>query len=459
MTDWPVFRVIAGSVDRFGPWVDGNSLRVYTDSVYAAVDVLSTGLSAPAPIPTTTYSYPLVISPDGNFGVELGADTTLLTTVPDGQIIASFDWPMQACESIRWRPDSTGFSAAMADGRAVLVDTFGKITHEFGAVLPCAPVGWSPDGQSVLLIREIPGELGYATYDIGYLDGRPDRVTGARISSPNNWLYAYWLTESVIVNWRGGAGYQKFWYHVAETGLLLFEDDYNATVYGEPVSNQPEMSPDFRWVVFDVCQYEPLTCNRIGLLNLETLEVQLGPALNGKNLAFQFWGDDGRFYLIAQPQSAADVEDPDTSGLYALDPLTFALVELVPEIYFAAFNPQHTFGFALFPAPRGGMGGALIDPLGGPVGEIHQMSARMLYRDSERQLPIPMAWSNAGDRLVYVDDFWVLWLADSSGERLMLAKEVWFDRDQPVTFQIFWSPDDSHLLIVSYSGAWVLAVP
>ena len=293
----------------------------------------------------------IAVSPDGLYVIACQFPELVLFDVRSSAVISRLNLGYSACQrNIRWSPDS--LSAILIDQQGTLYQwpVDGSQPTELDTNIEIGPsrltghtkmfTAWSSDGKYLALFKECNI---YITEPFGgELLSNPLKVGDGCI------IGMQWATNNVLMV----DVWSEYRFYQIPTGTYL---GHWSKIEG-CIEQIPTISPNQRWMIFHQCDTAPHSNqapnDQYTIANLEYGSVQVFSGTRGNYIDFIGWKDDGAaFYFISRSASPDSTSDPNTPfGLLSLEPITGKITNLFEQIWFAAFNKDLSWAFAVFPA-------------------------------------------------------------------------------------------------------------
>lgn len=440
------------------------------------------------PTPTPEKGADTVAAAAG-YQVECRAGGVRLVRLSDGETLSTAALPVDSCrEPVQWSPDGMAAALATNEGELYLWLPDGSSPQMLGECSNWAMPLWSPDGTRILVwapIKDSPYTPDIFTFNIAYRDGRPMLKPGVQIEIGNGWGGLQWETNDTITNQRWGGSYSIYDYYDARTGRFLFRNEEAGAGY-----RRASISPNGRWLArygsprdakwdqrYEMAPedtpYGLLACDLETLRQCPLLAARLpaqpGYRSDSDSIKFLGWNAiSSRLYLIYFPVGTPAFDLP--AGLLALFPQSGYIEPVLPDVAFGLASPDREHVFLVTAETieenrAAGLSAAVYTLDGAPVAapepfadqiEYSTLNEWDFYAGRGNRL-VPSEWSPDGRRLVYLEPDGEIWLADTAGDRRLLAAHLPPPTyEEPLVFT--WSPDGQYLLVSFGYRSWVARI-
>jgi hypothetical protein len=333
-----------------------------------------------------------------------------------------------------------------------------------------AGMKWSPDSKRLAVIQwdgsSSEWQKAHVTVvsAIGELISPAFEIDVSNEGSPNVW----WFANDIIVQF---GRHEKFFYK-ASNGRHLF-DWWDSIAMG-PVHQQPDPSPDQRWLALD--QGGPPTQDDLAphkKYSLYDLQAQTEYVLLDRPnqcLAFIGWEpDSSKLYVVSRPGSPDAVSDPNVPyGFLRFDVFKREFAMLFKEALQVSWSASRGWAFVVFPSRNSdgvsGISGGIWQLGTETLAGRQQIAPEVVYQDPAWDVffrgeagIVHTDWSHDGTRVAFANAQGQVVILIKNGATQILTDE--FPKDGWGKALYRWSPDDRHLLVQYGDHAWIVSVP
>jgi len=202
------------------------------------------------------------------------------------------------------------------------------------------------------------------------------------------------------------------------------------------IAQPPSISPNERWVVFDVSQYQcgisgPGDIYQYSMVDLETGSIQIFSDTFGNLIDFIGWSQDSQeFYMISRPINSNITADPRTPfGLLVLNPGTLQGRNLFEQAWYISFNQDMSWAYVVFPA-KDNDGKLRFDGALWQIGSTELIGRQTMFYGIPDDNLYPGNWSG--------------YMYSATGEELAYSAQT---RSHPQV--AFWSHDNDRVAIIN----------